>query len=549
MPLRFLTYSLLLLATLLTGCGERVSMHRLEELEAQLDTAPHRVLQALDSIPVSKLRGEKRALYALLKTQADYKCYRPLTTDTLIRYATTYYGDDRESYRAAMAWYSLGCVYSELQDDAAAIDAYLQARSLFPDTTARYYRLCYQNLGDHYMHKDMADEALAAYQSYRLLSEGYDHVYADIKLAQAYIRKRMPRQAQAILENLLQRREQIDRVSLKNVLFELGKIEHAFNKDYAKADDYFDQLIALYDEGEVDAAHWFKGNIAEHRGDTSRAIHYYNMAMQGNANAYLLYNSARSLLYLAIDSAARPELHGYARLFEQMGDTIDRIEQHAEIDEIHTAHAMELHQRELSERHRRFVYHATLLVVCLLAATVIIALWVEQQRKQYYFRLQQELQRNQAEVYKMYESIDTKRDNGSLAREQVLALYRSNLSKSIELFGKEEWKARLRDLSTLRSKDVPPFTVKERNQLTEVLERNFTTVITNLRDEAEANGSKLSIEDTHLCLLLALGCSTGVIRECMAASTDNVVNQRKKRLSGKLPEDIMTVLLNLYKVS
>lgn len=543
----YIALFLLVATTLLTGCGGRIGMRQLEQLEAQLDTAPHLVLQALDSIPVSKLRGEKRALYAILKTQADYKCYRPLTTDTLIRYATTYYDDDRKSYRAAMAWYSLGCVYSELQDDAAAIDAYLQARSLFPDTTVRYYRLCYQNLGDHYIHKNMADEALAAYQSYRLLSEGQDRLYADIKLAQAYIRKRMPRQAQTILENLLQRREQIDRVSLRTVLFELGKIEHAFNKDYAKADDYFDQLIALYDEGKIDAAHWFKGDIAEHRGDTARAIHYYKATMQGNDNAYLLYNSVRSLLYLAIDSTSQPELHGYARLFEQMGDTIDRIERRAEIDEIHTAHAMELHQRELSERHRRFIHYTALFVVCLLAAIAIAALWVEQHRKQYYFRLQQELQRNQAEVYKMYESIDTKRDNGSLAREQVLALYRSNLSKSIGLFGKEEWAARLRKLSTLRSKDVPPFTVKERNQLTEVLERNFTTVITNLRDEAEANGSKPSIEDTHLCLLLALGCSTGVIRECMAASTDNVVNQRKKRLLGKLPEDILVILSELHK--
>ena len=538
---------LLFFAALCMGCGGRAAMHRLEQLEVLVDSVPHLVRQGLDSISFTSLRGEARALYAILKTQADYKCYEPLTSDTLIRYATTYYDDDRKNYRAAMAWYSLGCVYSELHDDAAAIEAYLQAQSLFPDTTVRYYRLCYQNLGNHYMHKSMDDEALASYQSYRLLAEGQDRLYADIKLAQAYIRKRMSHQAQAILENLLLHREQIDRVSLRTILFELGKIEHAFNKDYAKADDYFDQLIALYDEGEIDAAHWFKGDIAEHRGDTARAIHYYKATMQGNDNAYLLYNSVRSLLYLAIDSTSQLELHGYARLFEQMGDTIDRIERRTEIDELHTAHAMELHQRELSERHRRFVYYATLFVVCLLAATVIIALWVEQQRKQYYFRLQQELQRNQAEVYKMYESIDTKRDNGSLAREQVLALYRSNLAKSIALFGKEEWAARLRNLSTLRSKDVPPFTVKERNQLTEVLERNFTTVITNLRDEAEANGSKLSIEDTHLCLLLALGCSTGVIRECMAASTDNVVNQRKKRLLGKLPEDIFAILSELHK--
>ena len=39
--------------------------------------------------------------------------------------------------------------------DAAAIEAYLRAQSLFPDTTVRYYGLCYQNLGLHYLKKNM----------------------------------------------------------------------------------------------------------------------------------------------------------------------------------------------------------------------------------------------------------------------------------------------------------------------------------------------------------------------------------------------------------
>ena len=106
---------LFLVATLCMGCGDRHSMRQLERLEAQLDTAPDVVRLALDSSPLGELNGEARALYAILRTQADYKCYVPLTSDTLIRYATDYYNRNRKSYRAAMAWYFLGCVYSEFE--------------------------------------------------------------------------------------------------------------------------------------------------------------------------------------------------------------------------------------------------------------------------------------------------------------------------------------------------------------------------------------------------------------------------------------------------
>ena len=548
MKFRAVIYSLLL-ATLCMGCGGRHSMRQLEQLEAQLDSVPHRVQQSLDSIPFATLRGEARALYAILRTQADYKCYEPLTSDSLIRYATDYYNRNRKSYRAAMAWYSLGCVYSDLKNDAAAVEAYLQAQSLFPDTTVRYHRLCYQNLGQHYLRKDMTDEALAAYMAYHNIAEGCDCLYADIGLARAYIHKKQPEPACEILEKLLQHRDEMDTLSLKTVLFELGKIEYTFSQDYDKADAYFDQVISLYGVDNINGTYWFKGDIAEFRGQYDAAKHYYEKAMQGDDEVYLQYNCSRSLMYLTLDSAVQPELYGYIKHFEQMGDSINRIERRTEIDDIRTAHAMELHQRELSERHRRFMYRATLFVVCLLAAIAIGLLLLERRRKQHYLRLQQELQRNQAEIYKMYESIEEKRDNGSLTREQMLVLYRDNISKSVALFKGNRWADRLQHLSEQRSKDIPSFTVKEREQLAEALEQCFITVITNLRDEAAKLGSRLSSEDVHLCLYFALGYSTGVIRECLAASSDNVINQRKKRLAGKLPDDVLDMFIKNHQSS
>ena len=542
MKLRTVLYTLFL-ATLCMGCGGRSRMRQLQALEAQIDSVPHLVRQGLDSIPFATLRGEARALYAILRTQADYKCYVPLTTDTLIRYATDYYNTDRKNYRAAMAWYSLGCVYSDMKNDASAVDAYLQAQSLFPDTTVRYHRLCYQNLGQHYLDKNMVDEALAAYSAFHDVSKGYDHLCADIGLAQAYIYNEQPEQAREILENLLQRCAEMDTLSLETILFDLGKIEYTFFKDYDRAEAYFDQLVALYGSDKFNATHWFKGDIAESRGHYDTAKHYYQKAMLGYDEVYLQYNCARSLLYLTLDSVAQPELYGYIKRFEEMGDSIKRIERRSEIDDIRTAHAMELHQRELSDHHRRFMHRTTLIVVCLLAAITIGVLLIERRRKQHYLRLQKELQRNQAKIYKMYESIEDQRDNGSLTREQIVTLYRDNLAKSNALFKQNRWAQHLQLLSEQRSKDIPSFTIKEREQLAEALEHCFINVKTNLRDEAAKHNSKLSAEDIHLCIYMALGYSTGVIRECLAASSDNVVNQRKKRLVNKLPEDILSLFM------
>ena len=533
---------LLVVVTLCMGCGGRSRMRQLQALETQLDSVPHLVRQSLDSIPFATLRGEARALYAILKTQADYKCYVPLTTDTLIRYATDYYNRNRKSYRAAMAWYSLGCVYSDMKDDASAVEAYLQAQSLFPDTTVRYHRLCYQNIGRHYLRRNMLDEALSAYTAYHDVTDGYAHLYADIGLAQAYIHKKQPKQARGILEKLLSYREEIDTLSLKTILFELGKIEYTFFKDYEKAEVYFNQVIAVYGADKVNATYWFKGSIAESRENSDTARYYYELAMQGYDEIYLQYNCARSLLYLTLDTVAQPELYGYIKRFEQASDSINRIERRSEIDEIRTAHQMELQQRELAERHRAFIYIIVFAIVCLLAVIIIGILLFEYRRKQYYLRLQRELQRNQARIYKMYQSIEEKRDNGSLTREKMLEIYRDNLSKNIALFKEERWAVRLQQLSEQRSKDIPPFTIKEREQLSDVLERCFINVITNLRDEATRQKSRLSAEDIHLCLLLSLGYSIGVIRECLAASSDDVVRKRRVRLAGKLPEDILLLL-------
>ena len=184
-------------------------------------------------------------------------------------------------------------------------------------------------------------------------------------------------------------------------------------------------------------------------------------------------------------------------------------------------------------------------LLCLLATIAISLLLIEQRRKQYYLRLRKELQSNQAKIYKINESIDENGESSPHSREEVLTLYRNSLNASITLFNKSACAMRLQKLNKLRNKDVGSISVKDREELYATLDENFITFITYLRYEADKySQAKLSTVNIYLILLLAMGYSTGVIRECLAAATDNVVTQQKKRVLSKLPNDILVLLLN-----
>lgn len=88
----------LLLLLLLAGCGtpaERQVRQTLRCAEEVLAEHPDSALTLLTPLDTMSLAGEEQAWYAVLRTQADYKLYHPLTTDSLPLLATAYYGTPR----------------------------------------------------------------------------------------------------------------------------------------------------------------------------------------------------------------------------------------------------------------------------------------------------------------------------------------------------------------------------------------------------------------------------------------------------------------------
>ena len=189
----------------LLSCRDTSCRDALQHAEALMESDPHAARALLDSIdppptpPVregrlSPLRGSGKgvfALYALLRTQADFKCYVRLTSDSLPLIATEYYGTRRKTQRAALAQYYLGCTYSDMSRDLDAIDAFLRATTLFPDTTNKYYAYSFYELGKLYLKHEKKHEALDAFLHYRCSdacqSDSVNIGYADINLGRTYL--------------------------------------------------------------------------------------------------------------------------------------------------------------------------------------------------------------------------------------------------------------------------------------------------------------------------------------------------------------------------
>ena len=118
---------LALMIALLTGCTNRTAMEELAYLETRMEANADSVRNALVAMDGNRLRGEARALHALLYSQALDKCYIDVTNDSLISVATRYYRKGNEPLRALQSLYYQGRVMENAEEYKEAIDTYTEA--------------------------------------------------------------------------------------------------------------------------------------------------------------------------------------------------------------------------------------------------------------------------------------------------------------------------------------------------------------------------------------------------------------------------------------
>jgi tetratricopeptide (TPR) repeat protein len=391
-----------------TPTGE--TRKQLKRSELLLESDPQAALTLLDSM--GKVHKPKKdvALYAVLRTQAEYKSFVPFSSDSLIRMATDYYGTPRrKDYYAALAWYSLGCVCSERKDDLGAIDAYLRALELFPDTTVRYYSLAEQNLGIHYLNRQMLDDALTTFNSCRnhLVSEK-DFAYVDYYTALAHLYNKEYTEAEQGFSDTWNN-PLASRFLKGESLLQLAKIAFHHHADYPATLDYIDRHIAFTNARYLGVDYSLKGDVfyalatqetPSHQAPLfDSAYYYYRQSLRYENEVHTLCCNYRSLAELAPQIGEVDSIGNYVAHYTLLLDSIGDLRRTEEIAALQNTHTLELEHRQMSYR-QRWLWLTTGFVV--FAVLMLLFLWFiqrDRKRKSDYITLCDEIRQSKLTKY------------------------------------------------------------------------------------------------------------------------------------------------------
>ena len=526
----------LLACLLLSSCNRSDTIARLEVAESMMDTNPEEAWYILDSIDGTSLHGEARARYALLATQADYQCYVPLTGDSLIRIATAYYGDSRPGRRAALSYYYLGCTYTEMGDDARAIEAYMKAGTLFPDTTVRHYALCYQNMARHYRNRNMMTESLTAFNRFRtamlLRGRPLDVANADYQIAVTYLYMERYAEAESRLLALLHNSTTPSHIA-DNAAFQLAKIACYHTGQYDAAMRYIDRHIAsVTDERRLGPDYSVKGDIFLVLGHTDSARHYFRLSLIPGRDVYADCNTYYKLMEMDLADGVTDSVSSYLAHHTELLDSIARMQSRAEIERVHADHAIFLHDRALRQRHTRFLAISIIGIVILALVLLTLFALIDNRRKAAYIRLQKQLAKNRAEMLSLTSMPDdTEAPLMQPDHERLFTLRLQRVTYCREMFAHTSWHTRLNRIE--HSTDAEALTLKERTELQQVLIDSFADAMIDLKAECPT----LTATDLHLVTLTLLGCSIRTASLCIANS-ESALRSRKTRMKSKMPEEL-----------
>ncbi|MBO7468344.1 MAG: tetratricopeptide repeat protein [Bacteroidaceae bacterium] len=507
---------------------------QLSRAEQMMETDSRAAALVLDSIDSSTLRGEEAALYAILRTQTDYKNYKPLTSDSLARIATDYYGTPfRKSYHAALAWYSLGCVYSDQGKVEEAFDAYLKAKPLFPDTSNRYFALCAQNIGYCYFNRTLFREAIEVFEEGKRSSlAGGDSAHVavcDFDLGFSHLVLEEFDAADSCYDAVLANPYAKER--LRQILpLNRAKLCYYHRKDTATAihllHDYIRTIGRNYDVG---AAYYVLGTIYDECNVPDSASYYYEKSLRGNNMPYTVYNVTRNEISLFLRQHGDEE---HARRFLQFVDLSESIfssRNQAKLTALENDHRHELE----TEHMKRRLYLVVAAVVFLALASQWYRTYREKQKNKHYIRIYDELKASQMREERM--RLILEEGKNQINRQQETDDFRNTLDVAVRQFkASPTWKI----VVSIRDENKEPAT-NDRLAFYHDLNVCFSDVFTFLRQK----GLSINNREQFIVACYALGLNSEESEKILHVKS-STIRVTKKRLIDKFPPEIGTLIFH-----
>ena len=465
------------------------------------------------------------ALYALLRTQADYKCRVRLTSDSLIRVATNYYGTRRKTQHAALAQHYLGCTYIEMHRDLDAIEAQLRATSLFPDTTYKYFAHSLLDLGRLYIKHYMVDSAWVALGRYRQTevcnSDSVNIGYADYYMGTIALYHDNDELTDSLFKCVLSNTKIIDYFRF-NTYFQLAKLRFYHQHDIEGALAYIEKIEDNYGEGNS-ALLTLKADILAQQHQPATAYEFYKKAIRSSSDIYVQCSSYEGLASMAPLLNKPDSTRFFIGQYKSLLDSIYTMNKQRDITEIKEKHIVEIHDQQLKARHSQFMLWMGIVLVAVVAGAVVFLLQADRRRKKHNLQLQEELR--QANVALLQAQNDEQPAD-------MDALYRNKLAACQNLF-RSTPSARL----LLTAPDA--LTSAQRQALMDDLTRSFVDIMMDIKNAAHA----VNDQELLYCILTSLQSPTTYIA-ALLNTTDSTLRTRKSRLKEKMPESLFALFFS-----
>lgn len=374
-----LTILLLLACTACYRSTRHVTEH-LSQAEGLIWAAPDSALHILESISTSRhLTGKGQADYALLLSLAQYRCYIPVSSDSLINLAIEYYKDKNDADKKGAAFYVKGCILEEYTKDIPnALLAYKEAEMCIPDMNEkRYVARIYSSLG--YINKKSFhfDPAKEYYQkALQANIDGKDTVaYASnlLNLSTLYYTLHQADSANRCINTLIDIADSLNDLDLQVKIYNNIANRKIFEKNYAEAEKYLIHAIRLSSPHFPDKLSLGLANLYAYTGQKEKADSLFTHLL---SCPDLLVRSNSYLDLLNYFLTSHPKERSYLNHYIALTDSIYKENRAEEVGKIQQKYDNEVLARTNDQLYFKWILTSVVgSLICIIAVTFLQKKW------------------------------------------------------------------------------------------------------------------------------------------------------------------------------
>ena len=371
---------ILLLACTACDRSTRHVTENLSQAEELIWAAPDSALHILESISTSRhLTGKEQADYALLLSLAQYRCYIPVSSDSLINLAIEYYKDKNDADKKGAAFYVKGCILEEYTKDIPnALLAYKEAEMCIPDMNEkRYVARIYSSLG--YINKKSFhfDPAKEYYQkAVQANIDGKDTVaYASnlLNLSTLYYTLHQADSANRCINTLIDIADSLNDLDLQVKIYNNIANRKIFEKNYAEAEKYLIHAIRLSSPHFPDKLSLGLANLYAYTGQKEKADSLFTHLL---SCPDLLVRSNSYLDLLNYFLASHPQEHSYLNHYIALTDSIYKENRAEEVGKIQQKYDNEVLARTNDQLYFKWILTSVVgSLICIIAVTFLQKKW------------------------------------------------------------------------------------------------------------------------------------------------------------------------------